>query len=324
MPFNDFLSTYYGIQVDEKIGFDREEGYRTGNHVNFITSVENKEMVYLEQASLAYFLRDNHIDHITLPIPNLQGEWFTSYHNNNYMVMQVSNIQQMDKNFEGRRLAEFHQIGSRYQYQPKEISSYGKWKSLWIEKLDYVEAKVEKEANKNPNAYYRLVMDVLPYIIGISENAIQYIRESETETRFHEVDQGTITFHRYHHQLNDSILWIDNFVYDHPIRDIAEHIRNCIVKGESKEKILQFINEYQSVRPLSVFSFRLLYGRLLFPAHILDLFIHGFTEEKDEILYDKLRQLLDNQTYYEDMLRNLYESLDINPKILNIPVVNWL
>ncbi|WP_068672799.1 hypothetical protein [Oceanobacillus sp. Castelsardo] len=324
MSFNDFLSTYYGIQVDEKIGFARKEGYRTGNYFNFITSIENKEMVYLEQASLAYFLRDNQIDFITLPIPNLQGEWVTSYHNKNYMVMQVTNMQQEDKKLEGRRLAEFHQIGSRYQYQPKEISSYGRWKSLWIEKLDYIESRVEEEANKNPNAYYQLVMDVLPYIIGISENAIQYIRESEAETRFHEVDQGTITFHRYHNQLNNSILWVENLVYDHPVRDVAENIRNCLVKKESKEVIHQFLNEYQTVRPLSIFSLRLLFGRLLFPNHILDLLIHGFTAENDEILYKELRSLVDNQTYYEDVLRNFYESININPKVLNIPMINWL
>jgi spore coat protein YutH len=324
VSFNDFLSTYYGIQVDEKIGFDRKEGYRTGNYFNFITSIENKEMIYLEQASLAYYLRDNQIDYIALPIPNLQGEWFTSYHNINYMVMQVTNMQQVDKNTESRRLAEFHQIGSNYQYQPKEISSYGKWKLLWIEKLDYIEARLEEEANKNPNPYYQLVMDVLPYIIGISENAIQYIRESETETRFHEVDQGTITFHRYHNQLNDSILWVENLVYDHPIRDVAEQIRNCLVKGESEEKIYQFLREYQTVRPLSIFSYRLLFGRILFPAHILDLFIRGFTEENDELLYKELKQLLDSQIYYERVLRNFYEMIDINPKILNIPMINWL
>ncbi|WP_156288524.1 protein kinase family protein [Oceanobacillus salinisoli] len=324
MPFSGFLSTYYGIQVEEKIGFGREEGYRNGNNFYFITSIENREMVYLEQASLAYYLKENQVDHISLPIPNLQGEWFTPYHDKNYMVMQVNNMQQDNRISHGLGMAEFHQVGAQYQYQPKEISSYGDWRSLWIDKLTYFEAKIEEEAKNNPCDYYQLLMDVLPYLIGISENAIQYIRESETESRFHKADQGTITFNRYSNQLKSSVLWPTEFVYDHPARDIAEYIRTCFLYHERQEEIVHFVDDYQSVSPLSIFSLRLIYGRLLFPIHLFDVIYRGFMAEDLDQLYLDLRERIDQQSDYEKKLRGFYEKLDIDSKSLDIPVLHWL
>src|SRR5699024_2140553 len=87
------------------------------------------------------------------------------------------------------------------------------------------ESYIHQEAKKHPHAYYQYVMDILPYIIGISENAIQYIAESEIDTRFHDADQGTITFQRYQGNLNAPIIWASDLVYDHPTRDLAEYIR---------------------------------------------------------------------------------------------------
>src|SRR5699024_7041486 len=100
-----------------------------------------------------------------------------------------------------QQLAAFHAIGSTYPFEPKKISSYGKWKELWINKLTVYETKAAQEAKKHPSAYYENVMNMLPYMIGMSENAIQYVQESEQDNRFHEHDQGTICFHRYTGQL---------------------------------------------------------------------------------------------------------------------------
>lgn len=324
MPFTDFLSIYYGIQVDGKIEIEGKDGYRSGNYYHFITSVDNREMVYMEQTSLAYYLRENNYEHISLPIPNLQGEWLTTYHDKNYMVLQVTNMQEPNNISEAIKMAEFHQVGSRYQYQPRDISSYGNWKALWIEKLDYLEGKVEEEARKNPSRYYQYIMDIFPYLIGISENAIQYIRESETESRFHEVDQGSITFHRYIHQLQAPVLWMENLIYDHPTRDIAEYIRKGFLLRESEEKIFAFVNEYQSIHPLSIFSLRSIYGRLLFPSHILDVIYRGLTEEREEQVFGDVRNLMENQENYQRRLRDFYRNLSLDTRSLSIPEVPWL
>lgn len=128
-------------------------------------------------------------------------------------------------------------------------------------------------------------MDFMPYLSGISENAIQYMQESEYESRFHETDQGTITFRRYHGQFSRHHLWLTDFAYDHPARDLAEFIRNQLLQTEDPmDGIQAFLEDYQQVRPLSVFSWRLLYARLLFPIHFFFLMSWNVDSREDLIV----------------------------------------
>ncbi|RDW20953.1 hypothetical protein [Oceanobacillus chungangensis] len=324
MPLRELLSTHYNIQIEEKIWLHGKEGYRQDNQFYFTTTSDNKEVILMEQAALAYYLMENDHKQITMPIPNLYGEWFSSFADKSYMVFRVEQLKQENRQTEGKALAMFHQLGSVYRYEPKNISSYGAWKALWIEKLTVFETKIEQEAKLHPTAYYRLLMDSLPYLIGISENAIQYIQESEGEQRFHEVDQGTITFNRYSNQLHEPIIWSEDLVYDHPVRDIAEYIRRQFLMNEPDEKVTAFLFDYQESRPLSVFSWRLIYGRLLYPIPIFDLISRGFVSEDFDQLYIDLATLLEQQTIYEKRLRGFYQSVGVDSDTWNIPVVQWL
>src|SRR5699024_2456921 len=95
---------------------------------------------------------------------------------------------------------------------------------------------VQEAKSKTNSNYYRLLMDILPYIIGISENAIQYMQETTEDGRYHEGDQGTIAFQRYHHNLLEPIIWPHDLVYDHPTRDIAEFIRATLLWGAGQSE----------------------------------------------------------------------------------------
>src|SRR5690625_2297393 len=103
-------------------------------------------------------------------------------------------------------------------------------------------------------------MDILPYIIGICENAIQYVNECNQESRYDQSDQGTITFQRYHDQLQRSIMWHTDLVYDHVARDLAEFIRYKLLYYEEQafNDIYVFLITYQLIYHLSLFSLRLL------------------------------------------------------------------
>lgn len=280
----------------------------------------------MEQASLAYYLAENNYPNLAIPIRNKQGDWFLEYQGKRYMVLQLHEQQRVNHSSPGRQLAEFHQLGSMYRYEPKEISSYGQWKHLWIEKLSLFEKNMTQTAMENPCPYHRLVMDVFPYIIGISENAIQYVQETEQEYRFDMVDQGTISFKRYHDNITNSVLWADSLVYDHPARDLAEHIRTYFLQEEIRSnEINEFLQDYQSVRPLSIFSWRLLYARLIFPIHLYDILERGMMQRTSyDQLYHELKPLLANQQQYEQRLAHFFANLDIDQERLQIPVLHWL
>jgi len=323
LPFQHMLLEHYEIQAEEKRQIYGREGYKQSEYIYFIIPADNREILYMEQAALAYYLMENQFDQTTVPVQNMQGDWFTTHQESSYMVVRANQYSRESEASPGETLAYFHETGSKYQYEPQHVSSYGQWKQLWINKLTQFELRAEEEAKENPTPLNLLIMDSLPYIIGISENAIQFLQESEKDYRFHESDEGTIAFSRYVNQLHQPFIWTHDLVYDHPVRDLAECIRYSITHNEGKEKVYQFLSDYQSVRPLSVFSWRLLYARLLFPVHFFDA-IYAPVPADNEKRCTHFNHLIEYQDKYETTLRTFFEDAGVEREELNIPVLHWL
>ncbi|MFC4558641.1 hypothetical protein ACFO3D_10515 [Virgibacillus kekensis] len=321
----ELLSIHYGIHVDERIIWNGLEGFRYDNFFYFTTPLFHREIIHMEQSALAYYLHENGWPQTAIPIPNNEGNWYTRYREKDYLVFQVEYKSYNHSMPNGEALATFHDTGANYQYEPQMISSYGQWKHLWAEKLDAFEQRILTDIGDYPGSYYRLVHDTLPYLIGISENAIQYMQESEQETRFHKADQGAIAFRRYNGQLHNNVIMMTDFVYDHPVRDIAEYIRSRFLQEEDPQKeIASFLNDYQKIRSLSVFSWRVLYARLIFPAHIYDVIEQGFHEENKERCNTNLAELLNQQQRYEKRLAEFYNIAGTDYERMQIPVLHWL
>ncbi|GGB36590.1 hypothetical protein F3157_03330 [Virgibacillus dakarensis] len=321
----DLLATYYDIQTEGTVMLDNRYGNKNGEYIYFIISADNKEAIHMEQAALAYYLAENNYHHTALPIQTRHGDWFLEYQGKHYLVLQVNLLGERNPSSPGRQLAEFHELGATYRYEPQKISSYGQWKQLWINKLTGFEKKLSQEAEEHPCDYYRRVKDAFPYIIGLSENAIQYVQETEQEYRFDNADQGTIAFKRYQDSITKPVIWTDRLVYDHPVRDLAEHVRYLFLQdGNKKNDLNLFLHDYQSIRPLSVFSWRLLYARLIFPIHLFDVLERGFNQEDSDLLDQELTHLLAKQTVYEKRLGEFFDDLGIDHQGLQIPVLHWV
>ncbi|HEX6594510.1 MAG TPA: hypothetical protein VF095_07960 [Bacillota bacterium] len=321
----DFLAREYAIYTKETVSIDGKEGFKNKEYTYFIIPSENKEMMYIEQAVLSYYLHENGYLQTAYPIPNRSGKWFTKDKQTSYIVVQLANQRPSSQQSYGHRLADLHQLGRRYRYEPREISSYGQWQRLWIDKLEMFEYQLTEQAKLTPHPYYQLVIDMLPYIIGLSENAIQYVRESEKEQRYHEGDQGTITFHRYRSDLLHSVIWFNELAYDHPARDIAEYIRTQFLEtNKTEDDIALFMKDYQMRMPISVFGWRQIYGRLIYPVHLFDVLEKGFfSEDLDEQLEHVMKKV-SQQEVYEKRLRSLFKMIEIDNVALRIPVLHWL
>ncbi|MFS0674368.1 hypothetical protein [Ornithinibacillus sp. 179-J 7C1 HS] len=321
----EILLVNYNVHVKEQVMINGREGFRDQDYIYFIISANNKEMIHLEQAALAYYLSELGYKHTAVPIPTMGNSWFVEKDNNHYFVLRVSNIQEQIAKSHGRLLAEFHNQTATYSYEPQEISSYGQWKDLWIKKLIAYEQKIKHDSLSIQNNYYRLLVDIFPYIIGLSENAIQYMQESETDKRFHQSDQGVFAFRRYKEHLASPVIWTDELVYDHPTRDLAEYIRYKLLEDDvDKKDIISFINDYQEQRALSVFSWRLLYARLLYPIHFYDLFEESFKGKEYERYYADLKKMIKKQEAYEKRLASFFEVVNVDYKRYELPVLNWL
>ncbi|WP_249871350.1 hypothetical protein [Oceanobacillus saliphilus] len=316
----EMLNIHYHIQVEDKLFLGNKEGYRHGDTIYFTISGTNRETILMEQAALSYYLNENIPESLALPIKNVDGEWYTTYADDFWMVLKLPTLTRNHEDSTGIRLAKIHQIGAQFRYEPKTISSYGKWKELWIEKITTFENAIEKQAYETPSDYYRTLMDFLPYLIGVSENAIQYLQESEREKRILATDQGTTTFIRFEAFSEQSIIWTDQLIYDHPSRDIAEYIRHSFLKNDSSKKMIRFLNDYQKLCPLSIFGWRLVYARLLFPIHVYDLIEHGFTHPD----VAKLKRMITLQADYEKQLGSFYKTVGVDSESWGIPVLHWL
>lgn len=316
------LADYYGIHPQDRVSIAGRDGLLADSSIYFNMESSNLETIQLEQAVLSYYLFENGYQHIALPIKNRREEWFTDYHNRKFLVYQVRE-RNITRESLGSNLAQFHQIGSTYNFEPQSVSSYGAWKQLWIEKLNGIEERVQQLTEQQNSKY---LLDLLPYIIGMSENAIQYLRETEEmESRFSEVDQGTITFLRFREQFHEEVIWPDQLGYDHPARDLAEHIRFLFLAGYRNERLQEFLRDYQLTRPLSFFSLRLIYARLLFPIQLFD-FIEPLVYSGDLSKLDSgaFEQLIRQQAEYEERLKDFYEKIGINKDEVQLFEVDWL
>lgn len=326
MVVKDLLATYYAVSMNEEIIIDGKPGFKHEEYLYFTILATDNKAIHMEQTTLAYYLIENGYHQTAFPIPNIHGDWITNYAGKDYIVLKVSMVQHEVREEHGILLARFHQLNRAYHYEPQYISSYGQWKSLWIEKCTAFEQKIADESEEYANNYYRLLVNVLPYIIGISENAIQYMQESEREGRHDPTDQGTISFQRYNDHLIRPIIWQTDLVFDHSTRDIAEFLREKFLyhKEESQDDVWDFLEAYQSVHPLTAFSWRLLYARLIFPVHLYDCIERTFYTRDFEKSYLELTKLLDHQVHYEQHLRDFFHKISSEYVDLHIPMLQWL
>ncbi len=301
-------------------------GYTNGYDFYFITPMENIEEIYFEQKIVSDFIASNNIGNIASPIANQSQQLSTRYEQQDYVVMHTQLKKQQEIRTHPEALAYFHHIGSAYPYDPPHISSYGQWRTLWENKIDVFEKYYQQQYQERPvSRYQRLLIDTFPYIIGLSENAIQYLQESEQDWRFHEYDRACITFARYTDQIQQSVIWSNQFVYDHPTRDIAEVVRGYLLEegGQGISKASKFLAEYDRVRSLSIFSWRLLYARLLYPVHLFDFIENGMVSKNHELLYNDYHVLLERQAAYENQLKIFYKEVNIDAVAASIPQLDW-
>ncbi|MYL55358.1 hypothetical protein GLW08_18765 [Pontibacillus yanchengensis] len=303
-------------------GYESSDGYVALLPAHNVTDEE-----VFEQRSLSEYLLSNQWPYTTLPIFTKEGALRTTIENQEYMLVYVGELFSKDQSH-GSWLARFHELGQQYPYQPQHISRYGKWKTLWEEKMDAWTALYKQQWDIHPaSSFQRLFIETYPYLEGVVENAIQYLQESEQDWRYEQYDQGTFTVQRLHPSLLDQTIWSNTIVYDHPSRDIAEWIRyQLLEKGESGfQDIRAFMDDYEAIRPLSIFGWRLVYARLILPINLFDRLDEWFnhTNHSGRTQEDQLRHELENQVNYEKILHHFFEGIRLDVNKVRIPTLDW-
>ncbi|MFJ5964675.1 spore coat putative kinase YutH [Bacillus sp. NPDC093026] len=229
-------------------------------------------------------------------------------------------------------LAAFHLRGRGFPYEVSETKRVGAWKELWAKRLDQLEGFWMQQMHQKPlEPFEKKFIESFPYYLGLTENAIQYLVDTELDDVPKECDSGTVCHQRFSRMtwpVGQPLRLPVDWVFDHPTRDIAEYLRETFVqhKEDLIEEGFSFLQQYEQVMPLSSFSKRLLYSRLLFPLHYFEI-VEGYymSSESDKSYYEeRLEYVLNDVSRYEYFLKVFQEMSAMRSGGSLIPAISWI
>ncbi len=185
------------------------------------------------------------------------------------------------------------------------------WAQLWESKIDYFEYQRSHIEQKFPK-----LVEGLDYFIGMSENAIAYVKTIEKTIPKTRLD--TLTFARRRVKAKSTLSeFYDplSFVMDYKVRDIAEFIKSCFFETDILETELEkWILSLQ----LSDYGFGMFFGRMLFPSYYFDLYENIINGKENE---NKIEQVLSKIDAYIEFLNTI--ALQITRRH-SIPFPQWI
>jgi spore coat protein YutH len=332
--FSKWLNELYGIQPDRQIQLGSYDGLISKDVIYLVApSPESKEHL-LELKEIADHLikaGDRHVLSIT---QTKTGDLLGEKEGKSFCLLSCRlDDKQYDVKNVGRKLAKFHLRGLSIPFKVERTSRIGQWKQLWEKRIDQMESVWQSKVYVTPeNEFERMFIESFPYYMGLAENAIQYLVDTEIDDTPGQMDNGTVCHERFtnlswgkEYVLKNPIDW----VFDHRSRDLAEWTRDTYFESKQThhQPIRKFFKDYQSVAPLSAFAWRLLFARLLFPLHFVDCVERYYitqSEQDKKLLEEKLYKHLQTSTDHEKFLGEFFQLAEVPLRKLKIPVLDWI
>lgn len=334
MMFQKLLKIHFGIDAMESTAIGHYQTCKKDNQRYVLIPVDQKdeeELIELEQ--IANYLKRTGDRTVSTFLYTKENNRLLEHESGKYCVLCTNGSTQRSHSRIGRKLAKFHYRGRSISFPVQKISRIGQWKSLWEKRIDQME-KVWKEMlmHEPENDFDRMFFESFPYYMAIAENAIQYLVDTELDDEPRAVDYGTVCHIRFSTRAwGDEIILKNPFdwVLDHCSRDLAEWTREQYFYhyGTYEPEIRNFYQDYQSVQPLSSFSWRLLYARLLFPLHYVECIENYYStdsEQEQRMLLERLEKYLQRSSDHEKFLKHFYQMVNVPVRQQNIPLIEWL
>ncbi|MBP3038642.1 spore coat protein YutH [Bacillaceae bacterium Marseille-Q3522] len=330
----ELLRKNYDIHVQERIHLGHSEAFKRDRQLFSPIACKNIEEDELtEMEKLAFHMKENGDANVSVFLRAKDGKIFSEWDGSRYTVLYLPRIRQRKMRSIGKSLSKFHARGKTVMFPVEKISRIGQWKNLWEKRIDQLEKVWSDRLFQHPeNEFETLFIQSFPYYMGLGENAIQYLTDTELDDDPTAEDSGTICHHRFSVHTWGEQFYVKSpldWVFDHCSRDLAEWTRERYLhKRETHEKeIRQFFFDYQTRTPLSSFSWRLLYARLLFPLHYIEGIEQYYTtnsEQRKNEMEEQLAKLLQRSQEYERFLGNFFQIVEVPVRSLAIPAVEWL
>lgn len=331
----DVIYQNYGLVMERQ----RTEGYYQRffaenvlyTIVPLAAEVDEEEL--MERLKLAEYMQNQGDQYVSHFIMSREETYLSENDGDLFLLMGNAILEEPRSVKMGKKLSKFHSRGRTFAEPLKVCNRIGKWKELWENRIDTLENVWREKLNAHPiNEFERLFVESFPYYLGLGENAIQYLVDCEIDDQPTNVDAGTVCHERFYNDTWSGEYLVKNpfdWVFDHHSRDIGEWVREHYQQlPETYEPtMVQFLREYQSYMPLSSFSWRLMYARLLFPVSYLEVvesYFQSVRQGEQNKLEDQLQSQLKNAHHQEVFLRYFYEMNEVPIQQLRIPRIDWL
>lgn len=332
--YQQLLKEMYGISAGSEVFLGRYHGFKQNEGLYLImeaNGLEEQEISELQKIiEHMHLLGDRQVSRL---LADKEGKQICEWKGSKYCVL-LNRAQPIPEGMKtGRKLAKFHMRGRQIPFKVQGLNRIGQWKQLWEKRLDQMEKAWNMKLSAEPETEFdRLFIESFPYYMGLAENAIQYLADTEIDDKPAYVDNGTVCHERFTNSVWRGPYFVKNpfdWVFDHAGRDLAEWVRERYFANiqTSQPDIKTFLAEYQSVAILSPFSWRLLYARLLFPLHYFECIENYYITSSEQMKHqveDQLRKYMNQSSDHERFLGNFYQLGEAPVKAGKLPGIPWL
>lgn len=332
--FEKMLKQKYKLNSGQELDVGRFRAFRLENSLYLIMKANGrKEQEISEIGKISAQLQAFGDKEVPGFVPTSDGEQACEWEGSRYSVLKCRNLKMVNPATVGRKLARFHLRGRYMPFQVVSINRIGQWKQLWEKRLDQMEKVWNEKLFLEPeNEFERMFLDSFPYYMGLAENAIQYLADTELDGRPGETDGGTVCHERFTSKTWGNEQLIKNpfdWVFDHASRDLAEWTREQYFYNTQtyQPAVKNLYADYQRVTRLSPFAWRLLYARLLYPLHYIECIENYYitrSEEEKRLLEDVLEKYLKRTAEHEQFLGRFYQLTEVPVRAYKLPAINWL
>ncbi len=301
------IKYYYNIEVDE---IEEQDGkyHFLFNQKDYFFVVYNRNIEELDDViSCSKTMKERNIDCHDI-ILNSQGEVLTKIEDYYYILLSVQNsLEQYD-------IVDICEINKKISLNTTSSNIYrNNWGHLWSEKIDYFEYQI-RELGLNK----LIVGDSFSYYIGLAENAISYVNNTNKNLQRTIMDRIVISHRRiYYPNIKLNYLNPLSFVFDLEVRDIAGYLKSMFFKQDLDQVMIE-LETYLKTTKLSLYGYQMFFARLLYPSYYFDIYEKIMNKDETE---EALIPIISKVEEYEKFLKKAYFAIS---KYAPIEKISWL
>ena len=296
-----YIEYFYNLKIDKMIFYKGK----------YILDCDGKKYIFKLCNSLDFVyeikLVENELqkfDFFFSFVLNKNSKFITTIENRNYVLLKIN------KSFENSCLSIFDIKTNMYLTFNNSFNKMKRfpWINLWQQKIDYLENWL-----LNKRDQYKMIYSIFNYFIGISENALMYLKEiiySNNDISDITIQHDRIGIDTDLYDYYDST----NIVFDHRTRDISEYVKSLWLNGIFD---IDDFENYLNYNNFSGVDIKIMYSRIFFPSFFFDNF--EFCIEHNN--YDNMLLLETKIEDYQAFLEQI-SILFINK--YNVECIKWI